>query len=317
MDNGFPRVRAMLSIHDEIIISADKSIPCEEIIKMIKLCMEIDLEGAPPFFVQPAYMQNWGEHSNDAVAMPIGLRDDLIEHWDKTHESIIHYDDYLDVLNSYREKQLKDYMEGLIQQYGTDYRVLGQHVRHPSLTFDLLEMFSRELKGTDLSHEEQITEASRLYLEMRAGSYEMSEETPVVTEVKENDRERFFEEAEASVNFDEYGEVIYDSPEDEDEEVESIYDDEQFINYITENKEVRAWELMDTICVDMTQLEHDDANHILQEVYSYEDKNGFYQVMFLYAGKTLRPGLHVEDIPVDDISDEIVSLEQKYSKNAG
>ena len=317
MDNGFPRVRAMLSIHDEIIISADKSIPCEEIIKMIKLCMEIDLEGAPPFFVQPAYMQNWGEHSNDAVAMPIGLRDDLIEHWDKTHESIIHYDDYLDVLNNYREKQLKDYMEGLIQQYGTDYRVLGQHVRHPSLTFDLLEMFSRELKGTDLSHEEQITEASRLYLEMRAGSYEVSEEAPVVTEVKENDREKFFEEAEASVNFDEYGEVIYESPEDEEEEVESIYDDEQFINYITENKEVRAWELMDTICVDMSQLEHDDANHILQEVYSYEDKNGFYQVMFLYAGKTLRPGLHVEDIPVDDISDEIVSLEQKCSKNAG
>lgn len=317
MDNGFPRVRAMLSIHDEVIISADKSIPCEEIIRMIKVCMEIELEGAPPFFVQPAYMQNWGEHSNDAVAMPIGLRDDLIREYEETGVSKINYDNYMDVLNDYRDAQLEDYMEDLISKHGTDYKILGQYVRHPSLTFDLLERFSVELKGTELEHEEQITEACRLYLEKRAGNYVepvMEEKEPV----KESDKDKFFEEVEATVNFDEYGEVVFEDDEDaHDAEVVSIYDDEQFINAITENKECRAWELADTIMIDMSELDRTDANKIIQEAYSYKDDDGFYHVMFLYAGKTLKPGLRVENIPVEEISDKIVSMEESYKKNVG
>ena len=86
-DDGFPMVRAMLSIHDEVLISADKSIPMEEIIEMIKECMQIDIDGAPPFFVQPACMDNWGGHSDDSLAIPITYRDELIENYKKTEES--------------------------------------------------------------------------------------------------------------------------------------------------------------------------------------------------------------------------------------
>ena len=312
MDNGLPRVRAMLSIHDEVILSADKSIPVEEIIKMIRTCMEIELDGAPPFFVQPAYMHNWGEHSDDSVAMPIGLRDDLIDAYDKTGVSKINYDNYIDVLNKYRDNQLEQYMEDLISKYGTDYKILGQHVRHPSLTFDLLDRFHNDIADLGLEHEDNITEACRLYLEKRKGTYVAKEKE--ATSVVESDSDKFFDEAEALVQFDEYGDVIYtDTDDDEDAVPVSIYDDEKFINAVTDNKLYRVWELADTIFIDMSELLDTDANKIIQEAYKYKDDNGFYNVLFLYAGKTLKPGLKVEDIPVDALSDMIVEMESQYN----
>lgn len=87
-EDGFPRVRAMLSIHDEVLISADQSIPMEEIIEMITKCMQIDIEGAPPFFVQPACMANWGGHSDDSAAIPIPYRDQLISDYVRTGQSV-------------------------------------------------------------------------------------------------------------------------------------------------------------------------------------------------------------------------------------
>ena len=316
-ENGFPYVRPMLSIHDEIIISAHKSIPCEEIVRMIKVCMEIELDGAPPFFVQPAYMENWGQHDDDSVPMPIGLRDEIIEEYERTGVSKLTYENYADTLNNYRDKQLKDYMENLIRTYGADYKEVGQHVRHPSLTFDLLDRYKKDLKGKDLSHEESIVEACKLYLEQRAGNYDELEDTTPVT--VHGDREKFFEEIEETVNFDEYGEVVFfDGEEDEDVNVTSIYDDEKFIDYITEGKEYRVWEIADAIMVDMSGLETNEANTILADVYKYKQEGGFFKVMFLYGGRTLTPGLYVEDLPIDEISDKILDFEHSHTKeNAG
>ena len=86
---------------------------------------------------------------------------------------------------------------------------------------------------------------------------------------------------------------------------------------MTDNKEYRAWELMDSIIVDLSALQDESANQIIKEVYSYKDDDGFFEVQFIYGGKTLRPGLRVENIPVDEISDKIVSLEQKDNTNVG
>ena len=86
-EDGFPLVRVMLSIHDEMLISAHKEIPLEEIIEMITKCMQIQLKGASPFFVSPALMQNWGGHSDDSLAIPIECRDKLIADYNKTHKS--------------------------------------------------------------------------------------------------------------------------------------------------------------------------------------------------------------------------------------
>lgn len=79
MDNGFPRVRVALSIHDEVLLMADRSIPYEEIILMIRTCMEMPIEGAPPFFCAPSLVDTWAQHDDDSVAMPVLLRDKLIE----------------------------------------------------------------------------------------------------------------------------------------------------------------------------------------------------------------------------------------------
>lgn len=220
--DGFPLVRPMLSIHDEMLISASRSIPMEEIIEMITVCMQIDVEGAPPFFVAPAKMANWGGHSDDALAIPIPYRDKLISDYHATGKTAFHRsyyevdlpvewkeklnmdtgllsdkiekylpyatfkyisgdystelsdkakkeafkgyiesastlyvdEDYLKLLNDFRDGVLRDYMMGLYEKYGPDLHEVGMHVRHPSLTHDLIAEFSKEMAGMDLSHVE-------------------------------------------------------------------------------------------------------------------------------------------------------------------
>ena len=51
-------------------------------------------------------------------------------------------DNYVDLINQYRDGTLHDYMTGLIAEYGTDYKVVGEHV---FLLFPLQE-YSHVLK---------------------------------------------------------------------------------------------------------------------------------------------------------------------------
>lgn len=377
-EQGIPLVRPMLSIHDEILISAHESIPKEEIIEMIKVCMEVPIEGAPPFFVAPAKMDNWEGHNDDSLAIPVLYRDTLIDNYNKTKESVfktskyeIVLDDelkkifrdechkpkheliekyssrvgwkyisgnygeniseegkmhgllaylesgktiykdsnYRKLLADYREGRLRTYMDDLIAKYGTDYKVVGKKVRHPSLTHELLARFSDEIKEShlELTHEEQIDYATKCYIEGVASIRDIIQENTVNA-----DHEEFFKEIENLVNFDENGEVIYEEAEEaEDEYTVSAYDDEKFINYMTSGITYKVWEVADAITVDVDGLDTKQVNEVIKVLWQSRDDNGFFKVFLLYGGKLVDTKFKVENLDYTEITNLIIQLEKK------
>lgn len=382
--DGFPLVRMMLSIHDEIIISAHQSIPYEEIIKMITLCMETPVDGAPPFFAQPARMASWADHSNDALAMPIPFRDKIIADYDATGESIFknsyftlkypseldiymdthvndaiseivkvfadkctlefdhgdytreftqehvkealfHYiesntrtyriDNYLDLLNSYRDNELRDYMTGLIQEHGTDYKIVGQHVRHPSLTHELMGRYSKELKGLDLSHEELITEAARLYIEdlmksAEAKSFMFNMPEPA----RVTDKDVFTQQLEVSVNFDANGEVIYpDGDDDFEDDTLDFFDDPDpdSIIYQMNATPTFVWELGDCILFDVQEIKRSDIDTVLKYIYSHQHPDGFYKVQLIFNDKLIDTHMRMETLNFEEANSMVIAFREK------
>lgn len=374
--DGFPKVRVMLSIHDEVLISANRDIPMEEIIDMITTCMQIEIEGAPPFFVQPAKMETWGGHSDDSLAIPIVYRDKLIADYRATGKSAFRrsfyrvdmpsdkraemnnskltirekvdeyskyalytklYGDYSDALDeakkkaaftryvesgfttytddnykerldTYREKVLHDYMADLIEKYGPDPREVGMHVRHPSLTHELLDLYSKELKGQDLDHVEQINFAAERYME-DLGT------TPVAEEVHEQkvvemDKDKFYAQTENLYNFDKDGNIVYEE-DVEDEDDFATDEDTNFILMQTSGKIYKAWKLLDTIVLDTSSLTVADSDKVIAEAWKYRKPDGFYRVMLSINGRIIDTKFRVEDLDIDAISDFISGLEAK------
>lgn len=377
--DGLPKVRVMLSIHDEVLISANKHIPMEEIIEMITKCMEIEIDGAPPFFVQPAKMKNWGGHSDDSLAIPIDYRDQLIDDYRRTGKSVFKrsfyevsmeqeykaklitdksktkdkvrnympyttftkisgdyteelsqsakeealrafiesgttkYTDenYKILLNTYADKVLHDYMSDLIEKYGPDPENVGNHVRHPSLTHELLGRFSKELDGKDLTHVEQIIYATKEYMKQIDGEVTMvkvkDDEPPVM------DKYLFYEQAENLYNFDKDGNIVYENPEEEedDDAESSLFDDTEYILSRTEGKIYKAWRMVDSLVLDTSQLTYDQANKVLAEAWKHKDDNGFYRVVLAMDNKLIDTKFKVEDLDIDEISDFIAKLEKE------
>lgn len=387
LKDGFPKVRMMLSIHDEIIISADQSIPYEEIVTMITRCMETPVDGAPPFFVQPARMESWADHSDDSLAMPIRFRDKIIEDYEKTHQSIFknsyfkfvvpddikqelaasdtvssreliekycnrctlqfdhgdytheftkehvkealhryiesntswyRIDNYRDLLKDFRDQKLRGYMTELIQQYGTDYRVVGEHVRHPSLTHDLIDNYKKQLKKMDLSHAEKITEATRLYIEELLNSEDKTTtflfNMPVAAVA--TDKDLFTEELEASVNFDNDGNVIYTEEVDEGEDEDNYgYDpDPDDILYRVDQTPTYVWELGDAIVFDVQDLLQSNVDKVLQYIYNHKQDTGFYRVSIIYNNKLIDTTMRVENLNFEEANKLVIQLQDMRSK---
>lgn len=389
LHNGFPLVRMMLSIHDEIIISAHQSIPCEEITEMITNCMQIPVEGAPPFFVQPARMTSWADHSDDSVAMPIPFRDDIIKkyketgvsqfkhsyfklvipadvkaeidkalndnvkslcskyyeqcslefmHGDYTKEytkehvkaALLNYiesdrtvyriDNYRILLKEFRDAQLADYMKGLIQEYGTDYTIVGEKVRHPSLTHTLLDVYSDELKGKDLTHEERITEATKLYIEDLLNNAKDVKQSFIFNlntdNVKVTDKDLFTEQLEASVNFDADGNIIYEEEDAEEDDVYSAYyddpDPEGMLKQIDGTPKY-VWELGDAVTFDVQHLVPEDINKILTYIFEHSQKDGFYKTYLIWQNKLVDTSMRMENIDVEEANNIVLKLgEERY-----
>lgn len=357
--DGFPMVRMALSIHDETIVMAHKSIPHEEIIEMIRTCMEMNLKGAPPFFVSPAFCETWEGHNDDSLAIPIKLRDKLIEDYHRTGKSaftstfyklevpedvkkFIHesrytktvneiydqikdrfdlpdhvkeaaiknliktnsklYEDtnYRQLLDSYREGVLLDYMNGLVKEWGTDYKVVSEHVRHPSLTHELIARYSKAIpKGT--SHEESIEIATKLFIEGRETTDE-DEDNKIVyhAAMTEEDEKNLFAEAESLSTFDEEGELVYEDAEyNQDEDMWSQWDDEDFINAVASGEITYAWEFADSIVLDVEKLLPQRVDDVLKKAFEYNEANGFYKVLIYYNNKLVDTGMKVEKVPLD------------------
>ena len=291
MPNGFPRVRVALSIHDELLVMADRSIPYEEICLMLRTCMEMPIEGAPPFFSSPALVDTWAQHDDDSVAMPVQLRDRLIKQYQETGVSQINKENYISVLNEFRESELQNYMLGLLQKCGKDAANLAAHVRHPSLTHELIARYPPP-KGSKLSHEECILHACERYLEGdQAQTF-----IPSTKETEHNVMEDFSELSKL-VNFDANGDVVYEVSDDaDDEDIQTVHDDEHFINMLTTGEKVYVWELMDTLVIDISDLEEANANRVIQWVWNYRDPEGFFRVMFQRGAMLIDSKFRVEDI---------------------
>lgn len=382
--DGYPMVRMMLSIHDELIISAHQSIPYEEIVEMITKCMETPVEGAPPFFVQPARMDNWGGHSDDAAAMPIRLRDKLIEDYTRTGVSVFkqsyfklivpdeikpnlssteksvkelvnefkdkvsleyingdfgteyteehvkdalkryiqsgftkyRIDNYLQVLNDFRQVQLQDYMNDLLSKYGMDYKVVGKKVRHPSLTHSLLDVYKKRIPY-DMEHEDRIDEATRCYIEdvqsgaiSAPGKFKADLSDKVV---KATDKDTFSHQLEEFVELDVDGNVVYeDASEEMDDEYNSYYDpDPESIINQCESTPVYVWELADSINFDVQDLKQCDVNTVLSYIFRNQREDGFYSTNLIYAGKLIDTKMRVEEMNIDEANNLVIELIKK------
>ena len=366
--DGFPLVRMALSIHDETIVMAHRSIPHEEIIDMIRTCMELDLKGAPPFFVCPAFCDTWEGHNDDSLAVPVLLRDKLIEDYRRTGKSVFtstlhklevpievrdyvnearyhktvgeiydeikdkvtcsaehvkaeaikHYirtnqclyeeTNYRDVLNDYREGVLHDYMHGLLNEYGHDYKIVSEHVRHPSLTHSLIDRYSKSIpKGT--SHEDSIVLATKLYIEGVEEEDNKDNEKVYDKALSEEDTERLFQEIEYLSTFDENGELVYEEePESDEDEFYSTWDDEDFINAVANGEVTYCWRFADTIVLDVDKVANKSIDELLATCYEYKDDNGFYKLFLYYQGKMIDTQFRVEDLPVEMLDSRIKEL---------
>lgn len=382
LKDGFPLVRMMLSIHDEIIISSDQSIPYEEIVEMITECMETPVEGAPPFFAQPARMDCWAGHSNDALAFPIPFRDRVVKEYKETGNSIfknsyfklqypealVEYlnsnpnapttsvveafldqctlkfdhgdytrefttehvkealfkyiesgyttyriDNYLALLNEYRDNELRDYMTGLVQKYGTDYKIVGQHVRHPSLTHELLGRFKKEMDGMELSHVDSITEATRRYIEnMLTEAPEKKFVFKLPTVAVETDKDKFTVQLEQSVDFDKDGNVVFYDGEEEEDFFATVDDpDPDSIIYQVSQTPTYVWELGDIIVFDVQDMLDCYVNDVLKYIFTKKDDNGFYNVSIIYKGKLVDTKMRIEKLDTVEANNFVIQLNEK------
>lgn len=373
--DGLPFVRVMLSIHDEVLISASRDIAMEEIMDMITTCMQIEIEGAPPFFVQPARMNNWGGHSDDSVAVPIPYRDQLVADYRRTGKSVFKrsfyavnmdaekraelnndsrplsekikyylpytsftklYGDYSDelsdegkeaameayissglktytddnyklLLNAYRDKELYDYMHGLISQYGNDPEIVASHVRHPSLTHELIDRFKDELKGKDLDHIGQIQFATKEYM-LKDGC--TSNIKPVTEEIKVMDKDLFFDQTENLYQFDKDGNIMYDEEPDEDDSYDVDDSDANYILYRTAGVVYKAWRMVNTIVLDVDNLSFEQMDQVIAKVWQQRKDDGFYKVYLLVDGKMIDTKFRVEELDLSEVSAFISKLEK-------
>lgn len=297
--HGYPLVRIMLSIHDEVLISADKSIPAMEIVTMITKCMEIPVKGAPPFFVQPAWMPDWGGHTDESLPMPIPLRDTLVKEYEETGVARLTYDNYRQVLDDYRKDVLVKYMDDLITKYGNDYTEVGVHVRHPSLTHQLLNLYSAELKTEhpDATHEEKITYATKYYIEGRSGNTSVVEErasSPITDNIDD-----LISELEELVNIDADGNVIYEESSTDADAY--VLDDDGYeeIEKILNTETVYVWELADSIVFDTQAISKKDSlQKVLNYINEFRAEDGFYKTFLIYNDKLVDTTIPVENIDI-------------------
>ncbi|MDR1523286.1 MAG: hypothetical protein LBS29_04980 [Endomicrobium sp.] len=296
-EDGLPFVRLALSIHDEVLLMADKSIPYEEILLMIRTCMEIPVKDAPPFFCCPSKVQSWEEHDDDSVVMPVRLRDKLIAEYVKTGVSVLNEENYLGIIHQYRNELLFAYMESLIKEHGSNF---SDYIRHPTLTHELLARYELQ-KGSDMSHEEHIKYAAKMYVEGKEIDKGEMKEVKILSD-------DFFESLEALVNFDNNGDIIYEI----DEEQEDVYDsvtqeDANFIYTMTSGEIIKVWELGDAMCIDVNGLDLAHVNEIIQELWKYREDAGFFKVLLYFNQSIIDAKFRVENIPKEAISKLIIS----------
>ena len=288
LSNGFPRVRIALSIHDEVLIMADKTIPYEEIMLMVRQCMQIPVKGAPPFFVSPGRCDNWAQHDDDSIPCPVLLRDKLIDDYLRTGVSVINSSNYIETLDNYREGLLRDYMDDLIATYPPN--DVWNHVRHPTLTHSLIERFR---PPRTLTHLEQIKWATEAYIKGLTPEH-MATINESRSELQELDTTPVFRE-------DDKGAVIYMPAELDVDEYELDDNESKFISRVTDVRNIYVFTLGSDACIDISTCDEATANKVIKQLWESRDPDGFYTVSLALPDKLIPLPFKVENIETDKI----------------
>ena len=211
----------------------------------------------------------------------------------------------METLNTYREKVLHDYMGGLISKYGTNPDIVAQHVRHPSLTHELIARHQAP-KELGLDHEQSIRYAVEQYIKGGSADAHIASTKETVDTLED------LAELQVLVNFDSDGNVVYESESDAVvEEVADPYDDEHFVNELVSGEKVYVWEFMDTLLVDISGLSEASANKVISKVWESRVDDGFFQVKFRYGDRLLEPkNFRVEDIDTIALTEFIKGVVQ-------
>ena len=281
-----PQVRIMLSIHDELLVSYDKEIPKEEIIHMMKECMELEWEGAPPFFACPAFINNWADGKNPAFEIGTELRDKIDAEFLKGNYLLRDSGkEYLDYLTEYRKQEVESYMQELKAKYKT-VDAIAENVKHPSLTHTLIEaMLPEKSDRKHLSHRERIKESVRKWM--------YGQEATVTAEYKEVEEEKPSEELialedweSAYITFDDNGDVVYEAKEgyEDEEEAHSSKDD---LGLSEENlKPVRLFYIGLDCVVDFTGLNiKEEGQWCYEKLLKLCDNDGGYNLKIMQGNK--------------------------------
>lgn len=277
-----PKVRLMLSIHDEVLVSSHESIPIAEIITMFKVCMEIKIPGAPPFFSAPALVNNWLDGKDDKYELDLLFRDEIVEAYAKDGTELIHAETYLEELSAYRSKRLDDYMQGLIAQYKTPEEV-AEHVRHNELTHTLISLYIK--KEDHLDHMESIRVATERYMaglklseeELRAKAEEHSKE-----EEEEKSTVQSFEDIESFVYFNEKGEAVFEESEEDEDDLATVTD---FSTYARVERTYSVY-TQTQVFIDLNEFKLTDprVKDIYQRMVSLYEPGAYYSVYFMIDG---------------------------------
>lgn len=292
----FPLVRIMLSAHDEVLISMHKTLVCNvpEVYKMIRECMEMQIEDWAPLFTSTCIVDNWEEGKDDRYAIPIELRDKIIEEnnlvlGDNPKEEM------LAILQHYRENEVLSYIKRLLQDTGsTDPNVVAKAVTDDILTHSLIERFGPTKKWIEkngaLDQMGLILYSVTACLEhMAAGSDIEVTAEPEIQEVV--DIEATIQEvtalSEAIYEFDADGNIIgVDGTEEEPEEEYELFPEEDmaFFKKLEDDTEFIVIDLLNQTVIDTSGLSYPDCNKLLELLNSYRDENGIGTFYLLHNG---------------------------------
>lgn len=309
-----PMARMILPIHDEILFSYDKTrIPMEEICLMFKECMELDIDGMPPFFAAPAFINNWLDGKDSAYEVDIPLRDKVVEEYKKGNY-LLSGKDYLKTLNDFRNGEIRDYMQGLIATYKTPEEV-AKHVTDDSLTHTLIEMMLPKDERKKLTHMERIEEATRRYIDKLKSNGELN---TVMHESESEDKTQYMEYDEWASTYtyiDSNGDLIreenendeYENDEEEVEIEELLPIEERTVSECT------SLFLMNECLIDITSIGiNNTSEDMYKEISKLHNPRGYYSVVIVMGTKTIKTPIRIDYVPekIDAIFNEVKNKER-------
>lgn len=319
----FPKVRLVLTIHDELLLSVHKSVPLVEVYEMLRDCMQVEIEGAPPFYATPAVTRNFGDCKDDKYEIPIELRDQMIEEYHTKgmwHEP---WDDpvaeQLKLSDEFREQSVIKWMEELIKEHNsTDPKVISEFAHHNTLTHDLLARFpqSKEHKKMHgaLDHISSIEYAVEQYMKFREGiSFEEETEQEVETDratIYDLTSEEIEAMSEATFRVDDDGNEIVTDDNPEEEEVEEIVTvfDADYIEKTTNYKAPLIWTLFNMVAIDVNGMSIEQVDNILDLVDAQTEKDAYVRVMLYNRGKIIDTERRVNELKEEPIMQYMNSI---------